>query len=49
MNELKHVWYDKTGNSTEYVLEKNDPGFTLQIPEEAFEHNPAMVQNEPRK
>ena len=49
MNELKHIWYDQTGNSIEYILEKNDPGFTLQIPNEAFEHNPGMVQNEPRK
>ena len=49
MNELKHIWYDQTGNSIEYILEKNDPGFTLQIPNEAFEYNPGMVQNEPRK
>ena len=49
MDEIKHVWYDESNNSTEYVLEKNDPGFTLQIPKQAFEYNPDMVQNEPRK
>lgn len=45
MNELTHIWYDQSNNPTEYVLEKNDPGFTLQIPNEAFEYNPSMKQN----
>lgn len=49
MEEIKHIWYDESNNPTEYVLEKNDPGFTLQIPKQAFEHNPDMEQNEPRK
>ena len=32
-----------------YEKYKNDPGFTLQLPNEAFEHNSSLVQNEPRK
>ena len=49
MEEIKHVWYDASGNASEYVLEKNDPGFTLQLPNEAFEYNSGLEQNEPRK
>lgn len=49
MEEIRHVWHDGSGVPTEYVLEKNDPGFTLQIPQQAFDHNSQMVQNEPRK
>ena len=40
---------DPVNNPIEYILEKNDPGFTLQLPNEAFEHNSSLVQNEPRK
>ena len=46
MEPLTHIWYDESNNASEFVLEKNAPGFTLQIPNEAFEHNSAMVQNE---
>ena len=49
MEEIKHTWYDTSGEPIEYILEKNDPGFTLQLPNEAFEHNSSLVQNEPRK
>lgn len=49
MEELKHVWYDASAHPIEYVLEKHDPGFTLQIPKEAFAYNADMEQNEPRK
>lgn len=49
MEEIRHVWRDGLGNETEYVLEKNDPGFTLQLPKEAFVYNPSLVQNEERK
>ena len=49
MEEIKHVWYDASGNASEYVLEKNDPGFALQLPNEAFEYNSGLEQNEPRK
>ncbi len=49
MEKLRHVWYDKEQRPTEFYLEKNDPGYTLQIPNEAFELNPALVQNETRK
>ena len=48
MDELTHVWYDAAGTRVEYKLEKNDPGFTLLIPQEAFELNHSLVQNEKR-
>lgn len=48
MDELTHVWYDAAGARVEYKLEKNDPGFTLLIPREAFELNHSLVQNEKR-
>ena len=48
MEPLTHVWYDGEGNASEFTLEKDDPRFTLQIPNEAFEHNSEMVQNETR-
>ncbi|WP_455510006.1 RagB/SusD family nutrient uptake outer membrane protein [Butyricimonas paravirosa] len=48
MNELIHVWYDNAGARVEYKLEKNDPGFTLLIPQEAFSLNHSLVQNEKR-
>lgn len=48
MNELTHIWYDNAGAKVEYKLEKNDPGFTLLIPQEAFELNHSLVQNEKR-
>lgn len=48
MEPLTHVWYDQSNNVTEFTLDKNDPRFTLQIPNEAFEHNSAMEQNETR-
>ena len=46
MEPLTHVWYDQSDNALEFTLEKNDPRFTLLIPNEAFTHNSAMVQNE---
>ncbi|WP_099292814.1 RagB/SusD family nutrient uptake outer membrane protein [Butyricimonas sp. Marseille-P3923] len=46
MEKLKHVWYDRNHNPIEYVLEKNDPGFTLMLPASAFENNPALEQND---
>lgn len=48
MDELTHVWYDAAGAKVEYKLGKNDPGFTLLIPQEAFELNHSLVQNEKR-
>ena len=45
MNKLTHIWYDQTGNATEYTLDKNASEFVLQIPNEAFDYNPDMVQN----
>lgn len=48
MEELRHVWYDRDHNPIEYVLEKNDPGFTLLLPNTAFDRNHALIQNEVR-
>lgn len=48
MEKLKHVWYDRDHNPIEYVLEKNDPGFTLLLPNSAFDKNHALIQNEAR-
>lgn len=48
MEPLTHKWYNPTGDFVEYSLEKNDPGFTLLIPKEAMEMNPALVQNDKR-
>ena len=45
MPELKHEWYDMSGNKTSFVLEKNDPGYVLQIPLEATSANPNLEQN----
>ena len=45
MPELKHDWYDMSGNKTSFVLEKNDPGYVLQIPLEATSANPNLEQN----
>ena len=46
--ELKHVWYDESGEAIEYTLREKDPGYTLLIPQEAFTQNPSLVQNETR-
>ncbi|KIO42518.1 RagB/SusD family nutrient uptake outer membrane protein [Sanguibacteroides justesenii] len=48
MEEIRHIWYDKDHRPVEYVLKKNDPGFTLLIPKGAFERNPKLIQNEER-
>ena len=48
MEKLKHTWYDRNQNPIEYHLEKDDPGFTLLLPNSAFERNSALVQNEKR-
>ena len=48
MEEIKHIWYDSGHNAIEYVLKKNDPGFTLLLPQVAFQNNSALVQNEMR-
>lgn len=48
MEPLTHMWNPKEGNPVEYKLEKNDPGFTLLIPQSAFSLNPDLVQNESR-
>lgn len=45
MPELEHVWYDKSGNASTYVLDKNDVGYALPIPTEATENNVNLQQN----
>ena len=49
MPEIKHTWYDKSGETVEHVLADKDLGYTLLIPKEAFGLNPGLIQNESRK
>lgn len=48
MEPITHVWNPKEGNPVAYTLEKNDPGFTLLIPQGAFDLNSRLIQNERR-
>lgn len=48
MEPVTHVWNPKEGTPITYKLEKNDPGFTLLIPQGAFDLNSSLVQNERR-
>lgn len=45
MKELKHQWCLEDNTITTYVLEENDPGFTLPIPKVTLELNNNLVQN----
>ena len=45
MEGMKRVW-NYGSDAIEYVLEKDDPRYTLLIPNEAFELNSALIQNE---
>ena len=49
MEEIKHIWYDRGHNPIEFGLKKNDPGFTLLLPQAAFQNNSALIQNEIRE
>ena len=46
MPRLEHKWYVDAQTTHTYVLEEGDPGYTLPIPEQEFELNKALVQNE---
>lgn len=46
MPEIQHVWYDSQTTSTTYTLQKNDPMYTVPIPDVAIEDNSNLVQNE---
>lgn len=45
MPELKHDWYDITGNKTTFTLEKNDVGYALPFPLDATTNNKNLEQN----
>lgn len=49
MEPLEHVWYSAKGERVVYKLEKNDPGFTLLLPQSAIESNTKLEQNELRE
>lgn len=48
MEEIQHIWYTNSQVPEIYTLKKNDPGFTLLIPQSALNKNPGLVQNEMR-
>ena len=48
MPKIIHTWYTSEGELEEYILEENDPGYTLLIPATAFEYNNLLVQNPKR-
>lgn len=44
MDSFSRVWKEE-GVETVFVMEKNDPAFTLPIPYDAMEKNPNLIQN----
>lgn len=46
MPRLEHVWWDANGVGTRYVLEQNDPAYTLPIPQKVLDRNSKLIQNE---
>ena len=46
MEPLAHEWKERGGQVVTYSLDKDDPKFTLLIPQEAMDENPALEQNE---
>lgn len=45
MPQLSHTWYDTTyGDKQVYVLEQNDPGYTLPMPNTIIASNPDLTQ-----
>lgn len=45
MNRMEHTWYELTyGDRQVFVLEKDDPGYTLPIPHTILEANPDLTQ-----
>ncbi len=45
MPEIKHEWHVDASTTYSYTLKEKDAGYTLPIPNEAIELNPALVQN----
>lgn len=45
MPGFKRQWMDKGVRIGSYVMEKDDPAYTLPIPSVVIERNPALVQN----
>lgn len=45
MESFSHSWKLYDNEPQRYVLEKNDPGFTLPIPQEVINRNPGLTQN----
>lgn len=46
MPEIKHVWNPVDGESFVFTLQKNDPSYTLPIPQESLDLNKELKQNE---
>jgi len=45
MESFTKKWKVYDGESRRYVIEKNDPAFTLPIPQDVIDRNPGLVQN----
>lgn len=46
MPRIEHVWVDTDGTQTRYVLEENDPGYVIPIPQAVLDRNTQLTQNE---
>lgn len=46
MPRIEHRWIADQGTTTTYVLEENDPGYTVPIPQAVLDRNNKLVQNE---
>ena len=45
MPEIQHTWYPDEDTKIVYTLQKNDPGYTLPLPNTALEANAYLHQN----
>ncbi|MDF2516330.1 MAG: hypothetical protein K0R59_1626 [Sphingobacterium sp.] len=45
MPSIEHVYLSSSTQSERYVLEKQDPAYTLPIPKDALALNPKLIQN----
>ena len=46
MPRIEHKWIADEGKTTTYVLEENDPGYTVPIPQAVLDRNKKLVQND---
>ncbi len=46
MPSITHIWHNNATSSSTYRLQEGDLQYTLPIPDEAFEKNNSLVQNE---